>query len=164
MKLDELDIKILAALQREGRMTKLKLAETINLSPTPCWERLRRLEQAGVISGYHARLNLEKLARATMVLVEVTLKRHQHADFQRFEAAIRDVPEIVECYATGGGLDYVLKIVARDVDAYQRLIDRLLIDDVGIDRYFTYIVTKPVKKSGALPLDRLMNGAGRDSL
>lgn len=145
MKLDELDIKILAALQREGRMTKLKLAETINLSPTPCWERLRRLEQAGVISGYHARLNLEKLARATMVLVEVTLKRHQHADFQRFEAAIRDVPEIVECYATGGGLDYVLKIVARDVDAYQRLIDRLLIDDVGIDRYFTYIVTKPVK-------------------
>jgi Lrp/AsnC family transcriptional regulator, regulator of ectoine-degradation genes len=169
MKLDELDIKILAALQREGRMTKLKLAETINLSPTPCWERLRRLEQAGVISGYHARLNLEKLARATlaratMVLVEVTLKRHQHADFQRFEAAIRDVPEIVECYATGGGLDYVLKIVARDVDAYQRLIDRMLIDDVGIDRYFTYIVTKPVKESGALPLDRLLNGAGRDSL
>jgi Lrp/AsnC family transcriptional regulator, regulator of ectoine-degradation genes len=164
MKLDELDIKILAALQREGRMTKLKLAETINLSPTPCWERLRRLEQAGVISGYHARLNLEKLARATMVLVEVTLKRHQHADFQRFEAAVRDVPEIVECYATGGGLDYVLKIVARDVDAYQRLIDRLLIDDVGIDRYFTYIVTKPVKESGALPLDRLLNGAGRDSL
>ena len=164
MKLDELDIKILAALQREGRMTKLKLAETINLSPTPCWERLRRLEQAGVISGYHARLNLEKLARTTMVLVEVTLKRHQHADFQRFEAAIRDVPEIVECYATGGGLDYVLKIVARDVDAYQRLIDRLLIDDVGIDRYFTYFVTKPVKELGALPLDRLMNGDGRDSL
>ena len=162
MKLDELDIKILAALQREGRMTKLKLAETINLSPTPCWERLRRLEQAGVISGYHARLNLEKLARATMVLVEVTLKRHQHADFQRFEAAIRDVPEIVECYATGGGLDYVLKIVARDVDAYQRLIDRLLIDDVGIDRYFTYIVTKPVKELGALPLDRLLNGDGRE--
>ena len=159
MKLDELDIKILAALQREGRMTKLKLAETINLSPTPCWERLRRLEQAGVISGYHARLNLEKLARATMVLVEVTLKRHQHADFQRFEAAVRDVPEIVECYATGGGLDYVLKIVARDVDAYQRLIDRLLTDDVGIDRYFTYIVTKPVKESSELPLARLLDNA-----
>jgi Lrp/AsnC family transcriptional regulator of ectoine degradation len=157
MKLDELDIKILAALQREGRMTKLKLAETINLSPTPCWERLRRLEQAGIISGYHARLDLDKLARATLVLVEVTLKRHQHADFQRFETAVRDVPEIVECYATGGGLDYVMKVVARDVDAYQRLIDRLLIEDIGIDRYFTYIVTKPVKQSAGLPLDKLLD-------
>ncbi|EWY36692.1 AsnC family transcriptional regulator [Skermanella stibiiresistens SB22] len=157
MKLDELDIKILAALQREGRMTKLKLAETINLSPTPCWERLRRLEQAGIISGYHARLDLDKLARATLVLVEVTLKRHQHADFQRFETAVRDVPEIVECYATGGGLDYVMKVVVRDVDAYQRLIDRLLIEDIGIDRYFTYIVTKPVKQSAGLPLDSLLD-------
>ena len=110
MKLDELDLKILTALQREGRMTKLKLAETVHLSPTPVWERLRRLEQAGVISGYHARINLEKLTRPTIVMVEMTLKRHRREDFDHFEAAVRDIPEIVECYATGGGIDYLLKV------------------------------------------------------
>lgn len=156
-KLDPIDIKILAALQREGRMTKTALAEAVNLSPTPCWERLRRLEEAGIIAGYHARIDLEKLTRATVVLVEVTLKRHQHADFVRFENAVLEIPEIVECHATGGGIDYMLKIVARDVDSYQRLVDRLLIDDIGIDRYFTYIVTKPVKDSAGLPLDRLLS-------
>lgn len=156
-KLDAIDLKILAALQREGRMTKTALAEAVNLSPTPCWERLRRLEQAGIIAGYHARISLEMLTPATIVLVEVTLKRHRHADFVRFESAVREIPEIVACYATGGGIDYMLKVVARDVDSYQRLIDRLLIDDIGIDRYFTYIVTKPVKESAELPLDRLLN-------
>ncbi len=159
MKLDELDLKILVALQREGRMTKLKLAERINLSPTPCWERLRRLEQAGIITGYHARIRLENLTRATIVLVEMTLKRHRREDFDRFEAAVQTIPEILECYATGGGIDYMLKVIARDVDAYQRLIDRLLTDDVGIDRYFTYIVTKPVKESSELPLARLLDNA-----
>src|SRR5690606_7045381 len=125
-KLDAIDLKILAALQREGRMTKTALAEAVNLSPTPCWERLRRLEQAGIIAGYHARINLEMLTPATIVLVEVTLKRHRHADFVRFEGAVREIPEIVACYATGGGIDYMLKVVTRDVDSYQRLIDRLL--------------------------------------
>ncbi|MGQ9370278.1 Lrp/AsnC family transcriptional regulator [Azospirillum sp. A39] len=156
VKLDEVDVKILAALQRDGRMTKLKLAETVNRSPTPCWERLRRLERAGVIAGYHARLNLEALGSTTTVLVEVTLKSHRHADFQRFEDAVRAEPAVVECYATGGGIDYVAKVVARDIDAYQRLMDRLLVEDVGIDRYFSYIVTKPVKEAAPLPLEGLL--------
>ncbi|WP_162913011.1 Lrp/AsnC family transcriptional regulator [Rhodospirillaceae bacterium SYSU D60014] len=156
IKLDAIDLRILAEIQREGRITKLKLAERVNLSPTPCWERLRRLEQAGIIAGYHARINLERFAPAAMVLMEVVLKRHQHSDFVRFEEAVCDIPEIVACYATGGGIDYMLKVVARDVDNYQRLVDRMLIADIGIDRYFTYIVTKPVKESPELPLDRLL--------
>lgn len=156
IKLDELDVKILAALQRDGRMTKLKLAETINRSPTPCWERLHRLERAGIIAGYHARVNLEALGSTTTVLVEITLKSHRHADFQRFEDAVRAEPDIVECYATGGGIDYVARVVARDIDAYQRLMDRLLMDEIGIDRYFSYIVTKSVKEAGPLPLERLL--------
>lgn len=155
-KLDEIDIRIRAALQRDGRMTKLRLAETVNLSPTPCWERLRRLETDGVIAGYRAVIDPDRVARTTMVLVEVTLKRHQHADFERFETAVHEVPEIVECHATGGGIDYMLKIVAADIDHYQRLIDRLLVADIGIDRYFTYIVTKQVKRGAPLPLDRLL--------
>jgi Lrp/AsnC family transcriptional regulator, regulator of ectoine-degradation genes len=155
-KLDEIDIRILAALQRDGRMTKLRLAETVSLSPTPCWERLRRLEAEGIIAGYQAVIDLDRLARATTVLVEVTLKRHQHEDFGRFETAIQEIPEIVECHATGGGIDYMLKIVVADIDRYQRLIDGLLVADIGIDRYFTYIVTKPVKRAAPLPLDRLL--------
>lgn len=160
IRLDEQDIRILAALQRDGRMTKVKLAETINLSPSPCWERLRRLEDLGVIAGYHARINLELLVKPTTVLVEVTLRRHRREDFERFEQAVQDIPEIVECWATGGGVDYFLKVVTRDVDSYQRMIDGLLMDEgLGIDRYFTYIVTKPVKSAGEVPLRELLGGA-----
>src|SRR5690606_17441992 len=83
MKLDKIDLKILAALQRDGRMTKLRLAEAVNLSPTACWERLSRLERSGVIAGYTARINADKLGRRTTVLVEIMLRSHQQADFER---------------------------------------------------------------------------------
>lgn len=156
IRLDETDIRILAALQRDGRMTKVKLAETVHLSPSPCWERLRRLEDAGLIAGYHARLNLDLIARPTVVLVEVSLRSHRIDDFKAFEDAIQDVPEIVECWATGGGVDYFLKVMTRDVDSYQRMIDRLLTAGIGIDRYFTYIVTKAVKKMEDLPVETLL--------
>lgn len=162
MKLDEIDIRILAVLQREGRITKLKLAEKVNLSATPCWERLRRLEKNGVIAGYHARLDLARLARFTLVLTEITLHRHQQADFQRFEQTMRETPEVLECYATGGGIDYLVKVVARDVDHYQRLVDGLLTSDIGIDRYFTYIVTKPIKENREVPLQLLMTDAAQE--
>ena len=156
IRLDELDLKILKTLQREGRITKVKLAEAVNLSPSPCWERLKRLEDLGVISGYHAHINLEKLVKPTLVLTEVTLRHHQHDDFQIFERAVQDIPEIVECYALGGGVDYMLKVLCHDVDAYQRLIDQLLVSNIGIDRYFTYIVTKKVKTTPVPPIENLV--------
>lgn len=156
MKLDDYDLNILVELQREGRMTKLKLAEAINLSPSACWERLLRLEQANIIRSYHAEVDIDHLLKTITVVVEITLKRHQAYDFTRFEAAIREQPEILECYATGGGVDYVLKIITPDVDSYQRLIDRLLAADIGIDRYFTYIVTKSVKQAHGYPLRHLL--------
>lgn len=155
MKLDKIDLKILSALQKDGRMTKLRLAEAVNLSPTACWERLSRLEKSGVITGYAARINTAKFARRTTVLVEIMLKSHQQADFQRFEAAIMKEPSIVACDATGGGVDYILRVVADDIDAYQRLIDRLLTLELGIDRYFTYIVTKAVKEADPLAISAL---------
>lgn len=159
IKLDAIDLRILAALQRDGRMTKLKLAETVHLSPTPCWERLRRLEQAGIIAGYTARVDLDRLVRLTTVLVEVTLKNHTRADFERFEMAIHAEPQIIACDATGGGIDYMLRVVAPDIDAYQRLIDRLLVAEIGIARYFTYVVTRPVKRAEAFPVERLVGTA-----
>jgi len=150
MKLGKIDLKILSALQKDGRMTKLRLAEAVNLSPTACWERLSRLEKEGVITGYTARINMDKLERRTTVLVEIMLKSHQQADFQRFEAAVLKEPAIISCDATGGGVDYILKVVSEDIDAYQRLIDKLLQLELGIERYFTYVVTKNVKTSDPL--------------
>jgi len=150
MNLDKIDMKILATLQKDGRITKLQLAKAVNLSPAACWERLRRLEESGVIAGYTARINPDSLGRRTTVLVAITLKSHQQADFQRFEAAIREEPSIISCDATGGGIDYILKVVSDDIDAYQRLIDRLLMRDLGIERYFTYVVTKTVKAADPL--------------
>ncbi|MFC7397487.1 Lrp/AsnC family transcriptional regulator [Chelatococcus sp. GCM10030263] len=159
IKLDATDLRILAAIQREGRITKLALAERVGLSPTPCWTRLKRLEEAGIISGYHARLALRLIAPIALVFMEVTLGAHRQADFDRFERAVRDIPEIVACWSVGGGVDYLVKVVARDIDAYQRLVDDLLAREIGIDRYFTYIVTKTVKDEPAMPLAALVVAA-----
>ena len=155
-KLDPIDLRILDAIQRDGRITKLALAEQVGLSPTPCWMRLRKLEKAGIVSGYHARIAMRVVAPVATVLMEVTLASHRQADFDRFERVIRDTPEIIACWSVGGGVDYVLKVMARDIDAYQRLVDGLLEREIGIDRYFTYIVTKTVKEEAVLPIADLL--------
>ena len=158
MKLDAIDLRILDAIQRDGRITKLALAEKAGLSPTPCWMRLQKLEKAGVVSGYHAHLNLRKVAPVATVLMEVTLANHRQADFERFERAVATIPEIVACWSVGGGVDYVLKIMAADIDGYQRLVDGLLDREIGIERYFTYIVTKTIKEETVQPLSELLPG------
>lgn len=157
-KLDGIDLKILDAIQRDGRITKLALAEKVGLSPTPCWLRLRRLENAGIIAGYHARVAVRAIAPVASVLMEVTLGNHRQADFDRFERAVRDMPEIVACWSVGGGVDYILKVMTPDIDAYQRLVDGMLEREIGIERYFTYIVTRTVKEETALPLAEFLDG------
>jgi Lrp/AsnC family transcriptional regulator of ectoine degradation len=160
-RLDAIDLKILATLQSQGRITKAALADAVNLSPTPCWERLKRLEQSGLIHGYRAEIDLDKLGAVATILVEIVLKQHRYEDFQRFETAIRQIDEVVACYATGGGIDYLLKVTAPDIDGYQRLIDRLLLAEIGIDRYFTYIVTRVIKASFQPPVGLFARFAGR---
>jgi Lrp/AsnC family transcriptional regulator of ectoine degradation len=159
-KLDAIDLRILREIQREGRVTKLALAERVGLSPTPCWTRLRRLEKAGIVSGYHARIALRQLVPIAVVFMEVTLGGHRQGDFERFERTVKNVPEIVACWSVGGGIDYLLKVVARDIDVYQRLVDGLLEREIGIDRYFTYIVTKTIKDDPVMPLDALVASVG----
>ncbi|MBC2885220.1 Lrp/AsnC family transcriptional regulator [Ochrobactrum sp. CM-21-5] len=151
-KLDAVDLRILEAVQGNARITKLALAEKVGLSPTPCWLRLRKLEEAGIVTGYHAHIAYRKVAPIAHVIVQITLGNHRQSDFDRFERAIAVTPEIVSCWSVGGGVDYFLMAVARDIDSYQRLIDRLLDQNIGIERYFTYIVTKLVKdeKAGML--------------
>lgn len=156
MKLDARDIAILRVLTREGRISKTALAERVGLSPTPCWERLRKLERAGLIEGYGARIALRKLGPHVTVFVAAELAGHTAASFRSFEAAVERHEEIVGCWALGGGFDYLLQIVTRDIDAYQRLIDALLDAGIGMARYFTYIVTKPVKAPGGIPFEALL--------
>ncbi|WP_088346869.1 MULTISPECIES: Lrp/AsnC family transcriptional regulator [Rhodomicrobium] len=158
LKLDPIDLRILDAIQRDGRITKLALAEKVGLSPTPCWMRLRKLEKAGIVSGYHASVAVRMIAPVAILIVEVTLGNHRQPDLDRFERAIRQVPEIVACWSVGGGVDYVLKVMARDIDAYQRLVDGLLQREIGIARYYTYIVTKTVKDEAVLPVTALLDG------
>ncbi len=160
MRLDALDLKILAALQREGRITKLRLSELVNLSPSACFERVKRLEAAGYIRGYHAELDVARIVRTTIVLVEVGLKSHAAADFARFEQAIQEAEEVLDCWAVGGGADYVLRVVARDIEHYQAVIDRLLAADIGIAKYYSYIVTKHVKRGAGYPIHALLRHGG----
>ncbi|WP_101068187.1 Lrp/AsnC family transcriptional regulator [Roseovarius salinarum] len=143
--LDAADIRILSALQRNGPLSKTRLAELVNLSPTPCRERVSRLTRAGLIRGYRAEIALDRLGEITTVIVTVSLTTHRAADFARFERRIADTDAIVECLATGGGMDYVLKIVTRRLSDFQALMEALLAEDLGIGRYMTYIVTRQVK-------------------
>ncbi|MFC3612617.1 Lrp/AsnC family transcriptional regulator [Lutimaribacter marinistellae] len=155
MQLDDRDLAILRVLSSEGRITKSALADRIGLSPTPCWERLKKLESAGLIEGYGARIDLRKLAPHVTVFVAAELVDHTSGSFRAFEAAMQRYDEVVACWALGGGFDYLLQIVTRDIDAYQRLIDEMLDARIGLSRYFTYIVTKPVKGAGPPPLEIL---------
>tara|TARA_R110000787_G_scaffold49111_2_gene117863 strand:+ start:44352 stop:44822 length:471 start_codon:yes stop_codon:yes gene_type:complete len=152
LKLDEIDLKMLAALQQDGRLTNRLLAERVGLTPSPCHARLRRLIDAGVIAGFHASLNLAKVGPIAIFFVEVTLREHTAQTFRKFEAAMHQAPEVIECHGTGGGFDYLLKVVARDVSHYQAFIQHHLDADVGIGKYFSYVVTNTVKSDSAIPL------------
>ncbi|MGD1877601.1 MAG: Lrp/AsnC family transcriptional regulator [Kiloniellaceae bacterium] len=154
MKLDDRDLQILTILQGEGRITKAALAGRVSLSPAACWDRLKRLEQAGFIRGYRAEVALEKIAPVSHFLVQIELESHQAGDFQRFEDAMWAIPQVIRCVAVGGGVDYFIEVVAGDVAAYQALIDEILERRVGVKRYFTFVVTKPVKDAPP-PLARL---------
>lgn len=159
LKLDDRDIEILKILSREARISKAELAKRINLSPSPCWERLKRLEKAGLIRGYHADIALKVLGPNVVVFVTVELDRHKSESFHKFEQLVAAREEVVACWALGGGFDYLLQIVTRDIDSYQRLIDSLLEEGPPVARYYTYVVTKAVKRPGVLPFDVLLDPA-----
>jgi Lrp/AsnC family transcriptional regulator, regulator of ectoine-degradation genes len=156
IRLDSRDIAILAVLSREGRISKADLARRVNLSATPCWQRLRRLEAAGLISGYRAEVALDRIAPHVTVFVTIELEYHRSENFRAFEQAIAGLDEVVACWSLGGGYDYLMQVVTRDIEAYQALMDSLLEPRVGLKRYYSYIVTKEVKARGAPPFDVLL--------
>lgn len=141
-KLDRIDLKILAALQANGRITNAALAARVGLSASPCLQRVRRLEGAGYILGYGALIDLARFGETITVFTEMTLADHRAQDFRSFEAGIAAFPEVVECHLVSGGYDYLLKFVCRSVADYQATMERVLAAGIGIEKYFSYIVIK----------------------
>lgn len=154
-KLDEIDAKILAALQSDGRLTNAALAQRVGLSATPCLERMKRLERDGVIEGYSARLNPALLGVALLVFVEVTIERTSEDVFGNFQTAVLKLPEVLECHMVAGGFDYLLKVRVRDMAAYRAFLGTALSVLPGVQETHTYVVMEEVKSTTALPLKLL---------
>jgi len=148
IKLDRIDISILVHLQRDGRMTNVSLAQAVGLSPSPCLQRVKRLELAGYISGYKAHIDVTKLSESVMVFTEITLSDHKRGDFLRFESAIAEIEEVQECHLISGGYDYLVCFLAGNIKHYQEMMESILEQNIGIDKYFSYIVIKsPVMRN-----------------
>lgn len=155
-KLDRIDLKILTELQRNGRITNVELADRVALSPSPCLMRVKKLQQAGYIEGYSARINVPKLGETLTVFTEFTLKNHRQIDFARFQQALERIDSCVECHLVSGGYDYLAKFVCGGIADYQSIVEALIErDDVGVDKYFSFVVMKTPFVKAQLPLARL---------
>lgn len=145
MKIDITDRKMIQALQKNGRMTNLELAEHVNLSPSPCLRRLRNLEQNGVIQGYRVDVDAKAFGLPITVFVRVALDGHTGDIVQSFEEEVRNIPEVLECYVMTGAADYLLRVVAEDLEDYERFV-RQRLHKIGcissIDTSFVYGVVK----------------------
>ena len=155
MKLDRIDIRVLHELQKNGRITNVELADLVHLSPSPCLMRVKKLQKEGYISGYSAQIDVAKLGHTLTVFTEVTLKNHRQIDFARFQQATEKVDEIIECHLISGGYDYLLKFVTAGISDYQELMERLTDADIGIDKYFSFVVLKSPFVKAHLPLKRI---------
>lgn len=130
---DPYDIAILQEVQKNAKITIKDLSEKINLSPTPTFERLKKLEKEGYITGYHAKLDIKKLGLSLMVMCNVSLKIHQKDFIEKFQEEIIRFDEVKECYHIAGMYDYLLKIIVKDMDAYQQFVSKKLasLDNIG---------------------------------
>ncbi|MBT9472089.1 MAG: Lrp/AsnC family transcriptional regulator [Pseudomonadota bacterium] len=147
-----MDLKILAILQVDGRITNQALAERVALSPSACLARVRRLEADGLIQGYHARLDIERIRPTVTIYGEVTLKSHRPADLAAFEAVLSEIPEVVEAAQVSGPFDYLIKVVTPDVRAWGALADRLLQEGLGVDKIASHILMKDAKPYRGTPV------------
>jgi Lrp/AsnC family transcriptional regulator, leucine-responsive regulatory protein len=150
--IDKIDRKILLALQDDGRVSNLKLAEIVGLSPTAVLARTQRLQRDGFILGYEVRLNPAKLGRGMTVFVEVLLDRTALNIFESFKAAVQVHHDILECHLVAGGFDYLLKLKVADMNAYREFAGRVLWQLPGVRETRTYAVMEEIKESTKLPL------------
>ena len=155
-KLDRIDVKILAQLQRNSGQTNAALADAVCLSASPCLKRVKRLEKGGYIESYNARLNISKICESVTVFTQVTLLDHRRENFIKFEQEIQRFDSVQECYLVSGGYDFLLKFVVRSIAHYQDIIEGMLDRRIGIDKYFSYVIIKTLFAKNAVPLDSLL--------
>ena len=149
--LDRIDISILDTLQKEGRIWNLDLAKQVNLTASPCIDRVKRLEKEGFIEGYGARLNSGKLGYGTAAFIQVTLDRTTSDVFDKFRDAVVQIPEVAECHMVAGGFDYLLKLRLPTMEAYRQILAKI-VDLPGVAQTHTYVVIEQVKNDRGLPL------------
>jgi Lrp/AsnC family transcriptional regulator of ectoine degradation len=148
--LDRIDVKILAALQRDGRMTYQKLAAVAGLSPRAGLERVRRLEAAGIIAGYQAVVELKSIARPVNVFAEIFLEKQ--ANRGRFEKRLGGIDEVVECWEVSGNVDYLARFVCADLAAYEELTAKLIDDpNLGVSRVVSHVALRNVRRFAGYP-------------
>lgn len=153
VKLDTFDRRILDILQREGRISNQELADRIGLSASPCLRRVRSLEEAGVITGYHATLDPGSLDLDLLALISISMDRHTPERFANFERCIAELPEVLECLLiTGQDADYQLKVIVRDMQAYQQLLLNRITRIEGVSGVHSSFVMRRVVDTTALPL------------
>jgi Lrp/AsnC family leucine-responsive transcriptional regulator len=154
MELDRLDRRILAVLQEEGRISNQDLADRVGLSPSPCLRRVRALEEAGILIGYRALVDAKKLGLTLTALIGISMDQHTPERFARFESAIQEIPEVVECLLiTGQQSDYQLKVLVRDMDAYQDLLLNRITRIKGVTGVHTSFVLRRVVDRTEVPLE-----------
>ena len=142
--LDAIDRKILKALQADGRMSVTDLSLAVNLSKTPCAERMRRLERTGHITGYHARLSAETLGYSTLVFVQVVLEKTTTGVLDKFNEAVKRIPEVEACHMIAGGFDYLLKVRTRDMKQYRKVLGDRIGALPGVSQTHTFAVMEAV--------------------
>ncbi len=151
-RIDQMDLRILGELQADGRLSIAELSRRVNLSPTPCLERVRRLERDGFISGYRAVLNPAKLGLPLVVFIEVALDRTSPDLFDRFRDAVRLLPEVEECHMIAGGFDYLIKVRLPAMERYRTFLGEFNEALPGIKTTHTYVVMEEVSARGEIPL------------
>jgi DNA-binding Lrp family transcriptional regulator len=150
--LDETDIRILRALQADGRLANVELAERINLSPSPCLRRTRRLEAAGIIAGYRAEIDRVKVGLGLTVFIEIKVERHSRSNADELTAALLAIPEVVSCCMVSGAADFLVELAVADLAAYERLLsDRLLVLPMIADIRSNFAL-RVIKTAGALAI------------
>jgi Lrp/AsnC family leucine-responsive transcriptional regulator len=152
MRLDAIDRRILAELQRDGRITNQALAERVGLSPTPCLRRVRLLEEAGVIGGYVAVLDQKTVGLPVSVFISIKLERQREEDLDRFAASVSRWPEVMECYLMTGQRDYLMRVVCADLPAFERFLKEKLTKLDGLASIESSFALTQVKHTNVLPL------------
>ncbi len=151
--LDRIDRNILIQLQKDGRISNVELAKSVGLSPSPCLERVKRLEAQGNVKGYHATLDPEKLGAAMLVFVEITLTKTSVDIFAEFSAAVQGQEDIQECHLVSGDFDFLLKARVADMSSYRKLLGDTLLRLPGVSESRTYVVMEEVKSTTSLRIN-----------